>query len=177
MPIVAITLVPLRKLPIGSRTAVGKSVALTVLPGRKAPPIVAALTLGVIGRSIAERLWGIRRGARLRLKSLLRLRVSALPLRRRGETVRQRAEIAIVFQVVAFGLSGRSLLAALCERLRSLRSGNKSEVMFGVLQIILRRNRISPRMSVSRELEIFFRDMMRVAPYFDVRSIRFVGSR
>jgi hypothetical protein len=177
VPIVAITLVPLRKLPIGSRTAVGKSVALTVLPGRKAPPIVAALTLGVIGRSIAERLWGIRRGARLRLKSLLRLRVSALPLRRRGETVRQRAEIAIVFQVVAFALSGRSLLAALCERLCSLRSRNKSEVMFGVLQIILRRNRISPGVSVSRELEIFLCDMMRVPAYFDVGSIRFVGSR
>ena len=107
----------------------------------------------------------------MRLKSLLRLRVSALPLHGRGETIRQRAEVAIIFQVVAFGLSGRSLLAALCERLCSLRSGNKSEVMFGVLQIILRRNRISPGVSVSRELEIFLCDMMRVAAYFDVRSI------
>jgi hypothetical protein len=32
-------------------------------------------------------------------------------------------------------------------------------------------------MRISCELEIFLRDMMRVAAYFDVRSIRFVGSR
>jgi hypothetical protein len=49
--------------------------------------------------------------------------------------------------------------------------------MFRVLQIILRRNRVSPCMSVSRELEILFRDMMRVAAYFDVGAVRLVGSR
>jgi hypothetical protein len=43
--------------------------------------------------------------------------------------------------------------------------------MFGVLQIILRGDRISSRVSVSRELEIFFRDVMRVPAYFDVRPI------
>jgi hypothetical protein len=32
-------------------------------------------------------------------------------------------------------------------------------------------------MRISCELEIFLRDMMRVAAYFDVRSIRFVRSR
>jgi hypothetical protein len=107
----------------------------------------------------------------------LRLRVSVLPLRRGSETIRQPAEITIVFEVVALALSWRSLLTALCERLRSLRSGDKSEVMFRVLQIIFRRNRVSTRVSVSRELEIFFRDMMRVAAYFDVGAVRLVGSR
>ena len=102
---------------------------------------------------------------------MLRLRVSVLPLCRRGETIRQRAEIAIVFEIVAFGLSRRSLLTALRQRLCSLRGGNKSEVMFRVLQIILRGDRISPCMSVSSELEIFFCDMMSVTAYFDVRPI------
>jgi hypothetical protein len=169
--IVAITLVTIRELPIGARSAVRKSVALTILPRRKAPPIVAALTLGLVRWSVAKRLWGVRRNVWLRLKSLLRLRVSILPLRRRSETIRQPAKIAIVFEVVAFALSGRPLLTALRQRLCSLRSGNKSEVMFRVLQIIFRRDRISTRVSVSRELEIFFRDMMRVAAYFDVRPI------
>jgi hypothetical protein len=49
--------------------------------------------------------------------------------------------------------------------------------MFGVLQIILRRDPIPARVGVSRKLEIFLSDMMRVAAYFDIRPIRFVGSR
>jgi transcriptional regulator with XRE-family HTH domain len=171
LPIVAITLVTIRELPIGARTTVRKSVALTLLTRRKAPPIAAALTLRLVGWSIDERLRRIRRDAGLRLKSMLRLRVSVLPLGRRSETIRQRAEIAIVLKVVALALSGRSLLTALCERLSSLGSGNKSEVVFRVLQIIFRRDRVSARVSVSRELEIFFCDMMRIAAYFDVRPI------
>jgi hypothetical protein len=170
--IVAIALVTIRELPIGARASVLKSVvALTILPRRKPSPIIAALALGLVRRSVAKRLWGVRRNVWLRLKSLLRLRVSILPLRRRSETIRQPAKIAIVFEVVAFALSGRPLLTALRQRLCCLRSGNKSEVMFRVLQIIFRRDRISTRVSVSRELEIFFRDMMRVAAYFDVRPI------
>jgi len=176
--IVAITLVTIRELPIGARASVLKSVvALTILPRRKPSPIIAALALGLVRRSVAKRLWGVRRNVWLRLKSLLRLRVSILPLRRRSETIRQPAKIAIVFEVVAFALSGRPLLTALYERLCSLRSGNKSEVMFRVLQIIFRRDRIAARMSVSRELKVFFRHVMRIAAYFHVWSIRFVGSR
>jgi len=63
------------------------------------------------------------------------------------------------------------------ERLRSLRSRNQPKVMLGMLQIILCRDRISARMRISCELEIFLRDMMRVAAYFDVRSVGFIGSR
>jgi hypothetical protein len=110
------------------------------------------------------------------MKTGLGLLIRVLPLRRRGETIRQRPEIALVFEIVGL-LSGRSLLTALRKRLRGLRSCDESEVMFGVLQIILRRDRVSARVSISRELEIFLRHMMRVAAYFDIRPIRFVGSR
>ena len=176
MSIVAITLVALLVRAIGSRTSVLKPVALTILPGRKASPIVAALTFGLERRPVAKRLWGVRRSARLRLKSLLRLRVSVLPLRGRGETIRQRVKIAVIVQIILI-LAGRALLTALCLRLCSLRSGNKPKVMFGVLQIILRCDRISACVSISCKLEVFFRDVMRVAAYFDVWSIRFIGSR
>ena len=100
-----------------------------------------------------------------------------LPLGGRSETVRQgAAEIAVVIHLVAF-LSGRPLLTALRKRLRGLGGGNQPEVMFGMLQIILRRDGISPCVGVSRELEIFLGDMMRVAAYFDIRAVQFVGSR
>jgi hypothetical protein len=106
----------------------------------------------------------------------LRLLINVLPLGWRSETIRQGAEIAVVLQIVAL-FSGRALLTALRKRLRGLRGGDEPEVMFGMLQIILRRDRISARVGVSRELEIFLGDMMRVAAYFDIRAVRFVGSR
>jgi hypothetical protein len=170
MAVVAITLVAVLERTIGSRPPVLKSVALTILPGRKAAAVGSALTLAFVGRSLNEWLWGVRRSGRLGLKSLLRLRVSVLPLGRRGETIRQPAKIAIILQVVV-ALSGWPLLTALGERLRRLRRSDKPEVMFGVLQIILRRDRIAARVSVSRKLEIFLRDMMRIAADFDIRPI------
>ena len=93
--IVAISLVAVLVRAIGSRTSVLKSVALTILPGRKAPTVVS-LALGLVSRSVGKRLWGVRRSARLRLKSLLRLRVSGLPLGGRSETIRQRVKIAVI---------------------------------------------------------------------------------
>lgn len=133
MPIVAITFVTFGEWPIGSRTPIRKSGALTLLPGRKSDAIGAALTFALVRRSIAERLRGTRRGARLLwLKSLLRLLIRALSLRRRRETIRQRAEIAVVLKIV-LALSGLSLLTALCERLCGLRSGDESKVVLGVL--------------------------------------------
>ena len=176
MSIVAIPVVAVLVRAIGSRTSVLKPVALlTILPGRKAPAIVS-LALGLVSRPVGERLWGVRRSGRLRLKPWLRLLVGILPLRGRSETIRQRVKIAVIVHVV-FILAGRALLTALCERLCSLRSGNKPEVMFGVLQVILRRDRIAAGVSVSCKLEVFFRDVMRVAADFDVGSIRFIGSR
>ena len=177
MSIVAITLVAVLVRAIGSRTSVLKSVALlTILPGRKAPAVVS-LALRLVSWPVGERLWRVRRSGRwLRLKSLLRLLKGNLPLRGRSETIRQRVKIAVIVQVILI-LAGRPLLTALRQRLCCLRSGNKSEVMFRVLQIIFRRDRIAARMSVSRELKVFFRHVMRIAPYFHVWPVRFIGSR
>jgi hypothetical protein len=141
MSIVAIILIALLERAILSRASVLKSVALTILPRRKAPTIIAALTIGLVRRSVAKRLWGVRRGGRLRLKALLRLLVSDLPLRGRGETIGQ--QIAVIVHILLV-LSGRALLTALRQRLCGVRSGNQSEVMLGVLQIIFRRHRLTP---------------------------------
>ena len=170
MSIVAIPIVAVLVRAIGSRTSVLKSVALlTILPGRKAPAVVS-LAFGLVSRPVGERLWGVRRSGRLRLKSLLRLLKGNLPLRGRSETIRQRVKIAVIVQVILI-LAGRALLTVLRQRLGSVRGGNKPEVMLRVLQIVFRRDRVSARMSVSRELEVFFRHVMRVAAYFHVWSV------
>jgi hypothetical protein len=111
------------------------------------------------------------------LKSLLRrLRESVLPLRGRGETIGQRVKVAVIVHTLLV-LSGRPLLTALRQRLRGVRSGNQSEVMLCMLQIILGRDRISACVSISCKLEVLFRDVMRIAAYFDVWPVRFIGSR
>ena len=177
MPIVAITLVAVLERAIGSRTPVLKSVALTILPGRKAAAIVAALTLALV-RPVSRRTAvgrSAQRSVAVEILVAAAGKRSAAPQARRNDPTARQNRHRLPGRRLA--LSGRPLLTALRERLRRLRSGDKSEVMFGVLQIILRRDRISARVSVSRELEIFLRDMMRVAAYFDVRPIRFIGSR
>jgi hypothetical protein len=110
----------------------------------------------------------------LRLKAWLRLLVGVLTLRGRGETIRQ--QIAVIVHILLV-LSRRPLLTALRQRLCGLRGRNQSEVMFRVLQIIFRRYWISTRMSVPCELEIFLRNVMRVAAYFHIRPVRLIGSR
>jgi hypothetical protein len=177
MSIVAIILIALLERPVRSRTSILESVALlTILPRREAAAIIAALTIGLVRRPVAEGLRGVWRDVRLRLKALLRLLVGVLPLRRRGETIGQRVKIAIIVHALVV-FSGRPLLTVLSQRLRSVSRGNETEVVFGVLQIVLGCDRISACMSVSCKLEVLFRDMMRIAAYFDVWPVRFIGSR
>jgi hypothetical protein len=150
VPVVTITLSTLGERPIRSHHTVGEAVALPILTICKPRTIVRALTLSLVRSSLGI---GWLRYAGLRLKSRLWLLVRRpSPLRRRGEAIRQGAEIAIIIQFVALAFSGRSRLTALCERLCRLRSCDKPKVMLGVLQIILRRNRITAGVGVSREL-------------------------
>ena len=58
-----------------------------------------------------------------------------------------------------------------------LRCGNEAEIMLGVLEIVLGRNRISGGLVVTRKLQIFLRNVGRRASYFDVRSVRFIDPR
>jgi hypothetical protein len=177
MSIVAIILIALLERTIRPRASILKSVALlTILPRRKTPAIIAPLTIGLVRRSVAEGLRDVLRNVWLRLKALLRLLVSVLPLRGRGETIGQRVKVAIIVHAVLV-LSSRPLLTALRQSLRSVSRGNETEVVFGVLQVILGCDRISACVGVSRKLEVFFRYVMRIAAYFDVRPVRFIGSR
>ena len=92
-----------------------------------------------------------------------------LLLPRRGEAVGQTSEIVIIVQVFRTGFSCSPHAALLGLELRGLRSGDQSEIVFGVLKIVLRRDRIVTRVSVARQLKVFFSYVQRSATNSDVR--------
>jgi hypothetical protein len=127
-------------------------------------------------------------GLRLRLRLLMVLR--HLRLRREARFVlhRERLTIIVVVEIVVGGAlrllpTLRLLVLLIVSLIRILlpelflRSGNQAEVMFGVLVIVFRRDRIAGALRVARELDIFFRDRRSRAANFDVRSVRFVDPR
>jgi hypothetical protein len=81
-------------------------------------------------------------------------------LPRRGEAIGQATEIAIIVQVFRTGFSRSPHVALLSLELHGLRGGAQSEIVFGVLKIILRRDRIVARVSVARQLKVFFRHQL-----------------
>jgi hypothetical protein len=84
-----------------------------------------------------------------------------LLLPRRGEAIGQTTEIIIIVRVFRTGFSCSPHAAILGLELRGLRGGDQSEIVFGVLKIVLRRDRIVARVSVARQLKVFFRHMHR----------------
>src|SRR5208337_1958337 len=71
-------------------------------------------------------------------------------LARRGEAIGQATEIVIIVQVFRIGFSCSPRVALLSLELHGLRSSDQSEIVFGVLKIVLRRDRIVARVSVAR---------------------------
>ena len=93
----------------------------------------------------------------------------------RRETIRQSHEIVVLVRFVE--ILGAAVIAHLRLLLGGLRRRNDAEIMFGVLKIIFGDDRIAGRLGVARQLEIFFRNMLRGAANLDVRSVRLVGPR
>jgi hypothetical protein len=81
-------------------------------------------------------------------------------LPRRGEAIGQATEIVIIVQVFRTGFSCSPHVALLSLELHGLCGGDQSEIVFGVLKIILRRDRIVARVSVARQLKVFFRHQL-----------------
>jgi hypothetical protein len=108
-----------------------------------------------------------------RIKRLLR-RVRLAHLRLIAVVV-----VTIVGKIVVHPAARRLLLLEIGLTLPELFlcRGDQAEIMFGVLIIMLGGDRISGALRVARELEIFFRDVGRRAPYFYVLPIRLVQSR
>ena len=118
----------------------------------------------------------------------LRLRLRHLRLRCEARLVLagERLTVIVVVEVIVGSALWRSLLGlrvlliALVRILLAellLRCGDQAKVMFGVLVVVFRCDRIARALRVARELDIFFRDGRGRAANFDVRSVRFVDPR
>jgi hypothetical protein len=97
-------------------------------------------------------------------------------LGRRGETVRKAADIVVLVEIVSVWLARRPLIARLRLLLRLLSRRDDAEVVFRVLKVILRRDGIAAGVSIARQLEIFLRDVMRIAANLYVRAVGLVGT-
>ena len=81
----------------------------------------------------------------------------------RGETIGQAAEIVAIGKVFWSGLSCGPNVAGLALELLSLRGRHQPEIVFGVLEIVLRGDRVAGCVSVARQLKVSFRRMQRRA--------------
>jgi len=98
----------------------------------------------------------------------------ALLLPRRGEAIGQTTEIVIIVQVSRTGFSSSPHVARLGLELRGLRGGDQSEIVFGVLKIVLRGDWVATRVSVARQLKVSFSHMLRRAADSYVRAVRVI---
>lgn len=170
--IVTIPLIPLSKLSVGTGPPVWKAVALPVLSIRKAASIV--LTAPIIGVELLPLDVGLRRvwrGVRRHLESIgLRL-VRSRALKWRSEPIGHGGKIVILVELRAIAFSRRTLLAALRQGLSRLSRGDQAEIMLCVLQVVFCADWIAPRVGVTRELKIFFSNVLCVSTDLDVWAI------
>ena len=94
----------------------------------------------------------------------------------RGEAVGQTTEIVAVVRVFRIGFSRSPHVAILAPDLHRLRGGDQSEIVLGVLKIVLGGDRVVTRVCVACQLKVFSRHMLRRAPNSDVGAMQVVRS-
>ena len=92
----------------------------------------------------------------------------------RGEAIRHTTEIVAVIQVFRTGFYGSPRVAILGLELHGLRGGDQSEIVFGVLKIVLGGDRVVAYVCVARQLKVSFSHMLRRAANSDVRAARVI---
>ena len=171
IPIVARRFLALLIGPVVARAAVGLTIVRTIRATLIAA-IALRLPVVLIGRPVliglALRLWLRLNG---RGKAGLRLIRRRRPLGRRGEAIGQAAHIVVIVHIVGVALAWRPRAAVLLLKLGRLRGGDQAIIVFGVLEIVLRRDRVAVGMGVARQLQIFFRDVMGVAANLNIRPV------
>jgi hypothetical protein len=95
-------------------------------------------------------------------------------LPRRGETIGRAIEIVAIVQVFRSGVSCGPTVAGLALELLSLRARHQPEIVFRVLEIVLRRDGVAGCVSVARQLKVSFRHMQRRATNSDVGPARVI---
>jgi hypothetical protein len=95
-------------------------------------------------------------------------------LPRRGETIGQAAEIVVIGKVFWSRLSCGPNVAGLALELLRPRGRHQPEIVFGVLEIVLRGDRVAGCVSVARQLKVSLRHMQRRAANSDVGPARVI---
>jgi hypothetical protein len=159
-----VALVVLRRLPAGDE-------------GRQAVDVAAAFRGRAALMTRLVRL--VLLVLRIRLRVARQIGLLAGAVRLFAHSRRLAVVLALVEGVVAcaghgaFGTSEvRIVLAELL-----LRGGDQAVVVFGVLVVVLGRDRITGRLRVARKLHVLFSDVRGVSAYFDVRAVRLVDPR
>jgi hypothetical protein len=88
----------------------------------------------------------------------------------RGEKIGQAAEIVAIVQVFWSGVFCGPAVAGLALELLSLRGRPQPEIVFGVLKIVLRSDRVAGCVGVAPQLKVPFRHMQRRAANPNVGS-------
>jgi hypothetical protein len=95
-------------------------------------------------------------------------------LPQRGKTIGQAIEIVAIVQVFWSGLSCGPNAARLALELLSLRRRHQPEIVFGVLEVVLRGDRVASCVSVARQLKVSLRHMQRRATNSDIGPARVI---
>jgi hypothetical protein len=95
-------------------------------------------------------------------------------LHRRRKTVQNAAEIIVLFDLIHLGLASNPLEPLIILLLRLLRRSNQPKIMFGMLQIAFRRDRITRRMRIACQLQIFFGNVIGSTANLYIGTIRFI---
>ena len=148
----------------------GRQAAIVALVGlrRARLLLVIALLAGLIIVALNEGL-RILRQVGLLARAVRLLKRPAVLLALLELLIGARLELLIVATLGAW-LEIRVLLAELL-----LRSRDQTEIMFGVLKIILRRDRIAGRLRIACKLKIFVRHVIGGSANLDVRTVRFIN--
>lgn len=166
-----VAVLPVTVLPVAALAVLG--LPLAAGNERRQPVDIALAFLGWLllrPRLEALRLWLLLRLEMLRRRLLLFARIEGLGLRRIG-LADLRLFVAVVVAVIG-GIAARLLLEiGLGLSQLFLRGGDQTEVMLGMLIVILGGDRISGALRVAGKLEIFFRDVRGCATDFYVLAV------
>ena len=137
--------------------------------------VAAALVAALLRLTLAfgeRRLRAGARRVRLALHVGLRRERSGVAFDGRSEPVGDAAEILVVLDLDRLPFARRP--AALGVRLGGLGGGDEAEIVLGVLQVVLGRDRIAAGVGVARELQILLGDVVGVAADLHVGPVRFI---
>jgi hypothetical protein len=116
---------------------------------------------------------------RLHLRVLLLARIERLLLARRKRSAADRRLLVVVVAVVGKIAARLALLLVIGLALPELFLGgsDQAKVVFRVLIVVFRGDRIAGTLRVARKLKIFFGDVGRRSPDLHVRSVGLVHAR